>query len=102
TLYDEYHFFHSNALNRYSLGTKNKTLKYNADGSLTLMLAPNRRAQTRRATGSPRRTVRSRSTSARIGPVRPSSTASGSRPSSAKCTEAEDMNAKRSFIMLAS
>jgi hypothetical protein len=36
TLYDEYHFFHPNALNRYSLGTKNKTLKYNADGSLTL------------------------------------------------------------------
>jgi hypothetical protein len=36
TLYDEYHFFHPNALNRYSLGTKNKTLKYNGDGSLTL------------------------------------------------------------------
>jgi hypothetical protein len=30
------HLFHSNALNRFSLGTKNKTLKYNADGSLTL------------------------------------------------------------------
>jgi hypothetical protein len=36
TLYDAEHFFHSNGLNRYSLGTKNKTLKYNADGSLTL------------------------------------------------------------------
>jgi len=36
TLYDEYHFFHPNALKRYALGTKNKTLKYNADGSLTL------------------------------------------------------------------
>ena len=36
TLYDQYHFFFPNALNRYSLGTKNKTLKYNADGSLTL------------------------------------------------------------------
>jgi len=36
TLYDAEHFFHSNPLNRYSLGTKNKTLKYNADGSLTL------------------------------------------------------------------
>jgi hypothetical protein len=36
TLYDEEHFFHPNPLNRYSLGTKNKTLKYNADGSLTL------------------------------------------------------------------
>ena len=36
TLYDEYHFFHSNPLNRYSLGTKNKDLKYDVDGSLTL------------------------------------------------------------------
>ena len=36
TLYDEYHFFHPNALGRYALGTKNTTLKYNADGSLTL------------------------------------------------------------------
>jgi hypothetical protein len=36
TLYDAEHFFHPNPRNRYSLGTKNKTLKYNADGSLTL------------------------------------------------------------------
>jgi len=36
TLYDEHHFFVPNALKRYSLGTKNKSLKYNADGSLTL------------------------------------------------------------------
>jgi hypothetical protein len=36
TLYDPNHFFHPNALNRYSLGTKNKDLKYNADGSLIL------------------------------------------------------------------
>lgn len=36
TLYDEHHFFAPNALNRYSLGTKNKGLKQNADGSLTL------------------------------------------------------------------
>lgn len=36
TLYNEQHFFHPNALKRFSLGTKNKTLKYNADGSLTL------------------------------------------------------------------
>ena len=31
-------FFHPNALNRFSLGTKNKTLRYAADGSLTLYL----------------------------------------------------------------
>lgn len=36
TLYNEEHFFHPNPLNRYSLGTKNKNLKYNSDGSLTL------------------------------------------------------------------
>jgi len=36
TLYNEEHFFNPNPLNRYSLGTKNKTLKQNADGSLTL------------------------------------------------------------------
>jgi hypothetical protein len=41
TLYDEYHFFHPNPLNRYSLGTKNKTLKYNSDGSLTLYAGAN-------------------------------------------------------------
>lgn len=36
TLYNQYHFFHPNDLKRYSLGTKNETLKLNADGSLTL------------------------------------------------------------------
>jgi len=36
TLYDAEHFFQANPLNRYSLGTKNKGLKYNSDGSLTL------------------------------------------------------------------
>jgi hypothetical protein len=36
TLYNEHHFFHPNDLGRYSLGTKNKNLNRNADGSLTL------------------------------------------------------------------
>ncbi len=36
TLYNEHHFFNPNPLNRYSLGTKNKSLQKNADGSLTL------------------------------------------------------------------
>jgi len=36
TLYDEYHFFVPNKLNRYSVGTKNKNLKFNDDGSLTI------------------------------------------------------------------
>lgn len=36
TLYNEHHFFYPNPLNRYSLGTKNKTLIHGDDGSLTL------------------------------------------------------------------
>ena len=36
TLYNEHHFFSPNEIKRYSLGTKNKTLKCNQDGSLTL------------------------------------------------------------------
>ncbi|MGV0627720.1 DUF1254 domain-containing protein [Mycolicibacter minnesotensis] len=36
TLYNEHHFFHPNRLNRYSLGTKNKNLARNSDGSLTV------------------------------------------------------------------
>ncbi|MEN4397638.1 DUF1254 domain-containing protein [Mycolicibacterium senegalense] len=36
TLYNDKHLFHPNDLKRYSLGTKNKNLKRNPDGSLTL------------------------------------------------------------------
>jgi hypothetical protein len=36
TLYNEHHFFAPNELKRYSIGTKNKTLKHNPDGSLTI------------------------------------------------------------------
>jgi hypothetical protein len=36
TLYNQHHFFAPNDINRYSTGTKNKALKYNADGSLTI------------------------------------------------------------------
>lgn len=36
TLYNEHHFFEPNEIERYSVGTKNKSLKYNADGSLTI------------------------------------------------------------------
>jgi len=36
TLYNDLHLFHPNPLNRYSLGTKNRTLQYGPDGSLTL------------------------------------------------------------------
>lgn len=36
TVYNEYHFFAPNTLNRYSIGTKTSGLKKNPDGSLTL------------------------------------------------------------------
>jgi hypothetical protein len=36
TLYNDHHFFNPNPLNRFSLGTKNKNLQTNSDGSLTL------------------------------------------------------------------
>lgn len=36
TLYDAQHFFAPNAIHRFSVGTKNKDLKVNADGSLTI------------------------------------------------------------------
>ena len=36
TLYNKEHLFEPNALNRYSLGTKSNSLKFNPDGSLTL------------------------------------------------------------------
>jgi hypothetical protein len=38
TMYNDEKFFYPNPLNRFSLGTKNKTLKHAADGSLTLYL----------------------------------------------------------------
>src|SRR4029079_11991018 len=38
TLYNDEKLFFPNALNRFSLGTKTKTLKYAPDGSLTLYL----------------------------------------------------------------
>lgn len=39
TVYNKHHLFEVNDLNRYSLGTKNKDLKYNEDGSLTFYVS---------------------------------------------------------------
>jgi hypothetical protein len=36
TLYNQHHFFEPNEIKRYSVGTKIKTLKYDADGALTI------------------------------------------------------------------
>ena len=38
TMYDPEHYFYQNALKRFALGTKNKSLQYNPDGSLTIYL----------------------------------------------------------------
>ena len=40
TLYNQHHFFEPNEIKRYSVGTKNKTLRYDADGSLTIYVQP--------------------------------------------------------------
>lgn len=40
TLYDAQHFFVPNPIKRYSVGTKNKGLKPNPDGSITLYVQP--------------------------------------------------------------
>ena len=40
TLYNEHHFFVSNTLGRYSIGTKSQGLVRNNDGSLTLYIQP--------------------------------------------------------------
>ncbi|MDM0036771.1 DUF1214 domain-containing protein [Variovorax sp. J22P271] len=39
TMYNKEHFFEPNEINRFSIGTKNKDLKYAANGSLTLYLS---------------------------------------------------------------
>src|SRR5215469_16926293 len=38
TLYNKHHFFAPNEVNRYSVGTKNKDLSTNNDGSLTIYM----------------------------------------------------------------
>jgi hypothetical protein len=48
TLYNEHHFFAPNEINRFSLGTKNKTLKSGPDGSLTLYVQADQPPQTQR------------------------------------------------------
>jgi hypothetical protein len=49
TLYNEHHFFVPNEIKRYSVGTKNKALKYAADGSLTIYVQADPPPQAQRA-----------------------------------------------------
>jgi len=48
-LYDQSHFFAPNQIKRFSLGTKNKDLKVNPDGSLTVYVQSDPPAETQRA-----------------------------------------------------
>ncbi len=48
TLYNQHHFFAPNDLKRYSTGTKNKALKYNPDGSLTIYVQADPPAEAQR------------------------------------------------------
>lgn len=38
-MYNEHHFFEPNSINRYSVGTKSKDLKFAADGSVTIYMS---------------------------------------------------------------
>lgn len=40
SIYNAHHFFIKNTINRFSVGTKNKDLKVNTDGSLTIYVQP--------------------------------------------------------------
>jgi hypothetical protein len=44
TMYNQKHFFVSNEIKRYSTGTKNKALRFNSDGSLTIYIQNKRPA----------------------------------------------------------
>ncbi|WP_202594025.1 DUF1214 domain-containing protein [Noviluteimonas dokdonensis] len=79
TLYNDKHLFHPNALNHYSLGTKNKNLKRNADGSLTLYVGGASPGQDGDPTGCPLPEGRSRFTFARTGDKKASPADPGSR-----------------------
>jgi len=48
-LYNEHHFFVPNDIHRYSVGTNDRTLKHNPDGSLTIYIQPDPPAEDRRA-----------------------------------------------------
>jgi hypothetical protein len=79
TMYNPEHFFYPNALKRYALGTKNKSLKYNDDGGLTIYLGNKSPGKERNPTGSRHQKETFRSGFVPIGQMRPSSTAHGSR-----------------------
>lgn len=54
TVYNKHHIFEANAMNRYSLGTKNQNLKFNSDGPSLFIQEQNLRVRTRSPIGYPR------------------------------------------------
>jgi hypothetical protein len=49
TMYNQHHFFEPNEIKRYSVGTKNKSLKPNPDGSLTIYVQADAPTEAERA-----------------------------------------------------
>jgi len=49
TLYDQHHFFAPNALERFSLGTKSKELRFESDGSFVIYVQSDRPSEERLA-----------------------------------------------------
>jgi hypothetical protein len=68
TVYNKEHLFEPNNLNRFSLGTKSKSMKQNADGSLTLYFQNTSPGADKSRIGCQLRLTSSRCTSAHIGP----------------------------------
>jgi hypothetical protein len=93
TLYDASHFFVPNAVDRYSLGTKNKDLQIDRDGSLTIDVQADPPADRRaeRIGCRRRRTAISRSSCAPIGVHPQCSTARGRRPQSSDAHSRADV-----------
>ncbi len=80
SIYNEHHFFVANPINRFSVGTKNKDLRPNADGSLTIYVQADEPTDPlQRANWLPALKGTSRSTSVRTGRRRKSWTAHGRR-----------------------
>jgi len=106
TLYDAEHFFHPNELKRYSLGTKNKTLKYNGDGSLTLYAGSKSPGKDKESNWLPAPNGPFSLYFAPIGRTRQYSMVSGKRQSSRACSRAHViqcplLGVKRTFLQLA-
>ena len=83
-MYNPKHFFYQNTTKRYALGTKNKSLKNNSDGSLTIYLGTRSPGKEKESNWLPAQLGTFRFGFALTGPTRPFSMAVGSRLSSRK------------------